>query len=305
MFNGLSQKLKKKSNSNLFYSKYADKLKKVIYFYKRKNYYLNRQLIDIIFLTFVFLLMPKKSFSAINTNCYIEIKVNTVGLNQIISDQYNTPLPSEYSYDNQPNQPLNDKYFDFPSSETKIKLFWSSLSFDNFSYMFSGLINITEVHISHMFTNKNNTLSYMFKDCINLAKFTSDIENDEYPMVKDTRGMFYNCSSLTSFQFTNLYFDYYEFEYEYDCLIFTCHDKDIYYNKINMSQMFYNCQKLEIIDTGLDSYGYISDMREMFYNCISLTSIDLSNFFTKDNYFIDLSYMFYNCKDLETITGNF
>ena len=111
-----------------------------------------------------------------DTDCYIELKVNKIGENKIISDQYINPLPLEYTYDDEHEQLTDNRNFNFTSTEKTIKLFWSSNSFSDFSYMFSGLTNIIEVKISHMFRNKNNTLSYMFKDCINLVNFTSDIQ---------------------------------------------------------------------------------------------------------------------------------
>ena len=98
------------------------------------------------------------------------------------------------------------------------------------------------------------------------------------------QGIFYNCNSLESFSFHDLYIDTYDERTE---------------NYINMSYMFYNCNNLKSVYTDIfHYYYYIKDMRGMFYNCSSLTSIDLQRFITHDYYYVNLSYMFYNCEEL-------
>ena len=312
--NTLLLNLKEKNKASHLNSKYAYKHKKVKFFLKIKKNNNSQTLFNIshIIILLLTFLLPRKIFSQINPNSFIELKFSEAGRNQIISGQYTGRHPLEYNFNNgEPNHSLNGENFVIIPEGKTIKLFWSSTStLSDFSNMFSGLTNIIEVKISHMFENKNNTLSFMFKDCFNLEKFTSIINNAQFPLVKDTRGMFFNCISLTSFDFTSLYFRNYDFIYYYKvCGKHSCHYEPAsatFSNNIFMTYMFYNCQKLETIYTGLVNYQYIRDMSQMFFNCISLKSIDISKFFSRnDEYYVDLSYLFYNCTNLVTITGNF
>ena len=141
--------------------------------------------------------------------------------------------------------------------------------------MFKGLTTITEVHLENMLKpGYKSILSYMIRDCINLEKFTCNINCDEISDIKDIRGLFYNCVSLASFSFNELFVNcliYPNSPYTNDVNSINCS----YYTEINMSQMFYNCQNLTSIDADSIVYVDINDMREMFYNCISLTTINL------------------------------
>ena len=99
--------------------------------------------------------------------------------------------------------------------------------------MFSNLESIISVHINHVFGN-NCDLSYMLSNCINLKNFTYDTYCNSSHLITDTIGMFYNCISLNSFSFYNLYMS----------------SPNTY--KRNMSYMFYNCQMLNSISDSTD-----------------------------------------------------
>ena len=240
--------------------------------------YKHVNIINYISLIFILLLLPNKVL--LLKEHYIEIKVNKKGYNQILSNEYTGVLPFTIINDEKPLFLDEQKEVYVNSKDDRIILEWTT-RLNHFSYMFNNLTNIKSIKIYDLF-GTNCDFSYMFKNCNNLESRTYTT-NYDYSSVIDYRGMFYNCSSLKSFYFHDLYND----------------DNDyFYYYYINMSYMFYNCLNLNSIS--FDSYyRYINDMRGLFYNCQSLTYINLEKIRT--NSFIDLSYMFYNCKKLISI----
>ena len=247
-------------------------------------------IINFILFEIIFILLSKR------ISCeqhYVEIKVNKVGYNQILSDEYRGNLPKEIIVDGISSSML-DKKVNVNSKDNLIILKWKN-PLSNFSYMFSNLGNIIYIHMNYMF-GKDNIMSYMFFNCYNLEIFTYKIDYSISHTIIDMRNMFYNCLSLKSFQFKDLYMDY-SIYYET-----TSYDKDksqdvtsthIEYNEISMSYMFYNCQSLKSIYFDSNIRKYITNMTKMFYNCFSLISLNLTKITTKSN--IDASYMFYNC----------
>ena len=103
---------------------------------------------------------------------WIEIKVNKIGDNQILSNEYNRNLPS-LIYVNDRRQLINKKV-SISSTDDIIRLEWNN-PISDFSFMFSNLENIEDIKINHMFKNNNN-LSYMFYNCSNLQNFDFDID---------------------------------------------------------------------------------------------------------------------------------
>ena len=321
-----------------FYSKEKSKahidsaLHKSHSFRKVKNDKLMIQLykvFDYILIYLILILLPKQ----IKSN-YIEIKVNETKQQQIISDNFIGPFPSKIYLNDVPRNFSKLIQADFEFST--IKLVWNN-RINNFSYMFSNITNITEAHIWNLL-GKYNVFSYTFSNCINLKKFTLDITYDKEHIISDLSGMFYNCQSLTSFSFDNLYLNYYGIHCYYHLKIiddyysyysyrdkidnsnincdrsYECGEKtySLYtyyylYIKIRMSYMFYNCTSLKYVDMDSNVRQNISDMKYMFYNCFSLESIDLEKFTTgsiNNNINIDLSYMFYNCYSLKSVKFN-
>ena len=257
--------------------------------------------INLILFEIIFLILPLKIIS----ENYIEIKVNEIGYNQILSDKYTGRIP--YAYVNNTHQSLSNKKINIESINDTIKLKWDYYLTD-FSYMFANLTSITSVHINNMF-GKDSILSYMFYNCINLNKFTYDTYSDIDHSIIKMDGMFYNCISLTSFDFNNLYFDYYY--YREIKTSYTGTDSEIHYsthyeknyNYINISYMFYNCQNLKSVDYKPDKEYHIYYMKGMFFNCTTIKSINLVSFKNLDSdYYVDLSNVFYNCRNLESIT---
>ena len=99
----------------------------------------------------------------------------------------------------------------------------------------------------------------------------------EFCELTNCNSMFYNCTSLTSLDLSNL-----------DTSKVT-----------NMCSMFRGCSSLTSLDlTPLDTSN-ITDMSQMFYSCISLTSLDLTQLKTSN--VTDISYMFYYCISLTSL----
>ena len=245
----------------------------------------------ILFNIIIFLLLKKIE------NGYIEIRVNQVSPNKIISDDYERELPNNIYLNGIELQNVNIRNINIDFRNDFIKLEWDH-ALSDFSYMFSDLISITEVYMDQSIfdSNYNINMKYMFQNCLNLIKFSYRIDYGESYIIKNMEGMFYNCPSLLSFNFDDFYLDSYHI---------TDAENNIYYinNNLNLAYMFYNCQSLENISFNEEHrYCNITNAEKMFYNCSSLTSINLTNFGFDDK--VDLFNMFYNCKNLETIIVN-
>ena len=269
-------------------------LKTILYFYKPPKNKLNSSLFKIVYLFLFYLTLfslPNQILSV--TNYYIEIKLNQIGEQQVISDSY--PRPSlQDSTVNGISRSMNGKKIHIDSVNHKVKLFWRNPGLTDFSKMFHNLENITEVYI-HYLHGQHSKFSYTFCNCINLEKMTIAADYSDSYAISDMSGMFYNCQSLASFSFDKFYLDIYSVKLN-EYYIY-------YYNHIDMSNMFYNCINLRTIEMYYNTgryANYISNMNYMFYNCISLSSVYLARFQTDD--YINLSHMFYNCQKLETIT---
>ena len=278
------------------------------------------KIVNFIFVILIFVLSVKDILSY-----DIEIKTNKIGLNKIISDDFDN-LP-DYVYINGYSQNLNDKSIFVQSTNDIILLRWSN-PLRNLSSIFHNLLNIVYVHFNYI-NSDNCNMSYIFYNCINLEYF-SFTSYSNYDIV-DMRGMFYNCSSLKEIYFSNFrgYSSYVNISY----LFYNCHSlsnfpynfyrfyisdtREMFYNctslesfyiypysllsQINMSRMFYNCTNIKSItfDIYYSSNIFPYDMSEMFYNCISLTVLNLNYFRT--NYLRFMKYMLYNCKSMNRL----
>ena len=262
--------------------------------------------INFILFEIISILLPKLIFS----KNFMEIKVNQIGYNQIISNDYNDSLPFKVFVNNVPKLLRNKKVY-VESTDDLIYLEWPMITAQiNVTYMFSNLTTIFSVKMNILGLNGN--MSYMFYNCHNLELFTYCINYNKAYGIKDMRSMFYNCYSLKSFDFKNLYLDFYK-ENTSTIITTTTNKKgkpttnekiihNYYYYDVNLSYMFYNCRSLEYIDFGSGNISKIIDMRGMFYNCFSLKSINLTKILPGNN--VNLSYMFYNCSSLNNFAMN-
>ena len=70
-------------------------------------------------------------------------------------------------------------------------------------------------------------------------------------------------------------------------------------NVTNMSKMFSTCSKLQNVDVSSFDTSKVTDMSNMFNGCKSLTSLNVNNFDTSN--VINMNYMFYNCSSLTSL----
>ena len=96
------------------------------------------------------------------------MKVNQVGFNQILSNEYNGALPQKI-YIQSDNEPLfiNSKKEVFIENINEIIIIEFNSFLTNFSYMFNNLTSITSIKMNNLIGYKSN-MSYMFNNCINL-----------------------------------------------------------------------------------------------------------------------------------------
>ena len=178
------------------------------------------KIVNFIFILLIFVLLLKNILSY-----DIEIKTNKIGLNKIISDEFNN-LPN-YVYINGYSRNLNGKSILVQSTDDIIVLRWSN-QLRNLSYLFHNLVNIVYAHLIYI-NNDNCNMSYMFYNCINLKTFSYSSSyyyyyyNYYYYDIVDMRGMFYNCLSLKEISLSNF---------------------RGYSSYVNMSYLFYNCHSL-------------------------------------------------------------
>ena len=244
--------------------------------YKTKHYinnlnYIYSYLVHIFLIKYILFLLPKKVKLYSPPENYITLKVNKIGEQQIFSDEYNIDEFYPYRiYINSKVKIMKNKKVFVEKKNTIIKLEWINTN-SNYANMFSNLLNIESITINNMLNDSLNNISYMFFNCQNLKSFILTGKNNNYQIIDATK-MFYNCSSLTSVSFKNIYKT----------------------NGINISYIFYNCYKLTYIH--FSSEMKVNDMNNMFYNCSSLEFIDLSNFHSVNE--VNVSFLFYNCHNL-------
>ncbi len=148
------------------------------------------------------------------------------------------------------------------------------------------LYYMTTVKFDESFADARPTTCYRwFQNAANLTT----IEGLKYlntSEVKDMRGMFNNCESLTKLDLSG-------FNTE---------------NVLSMSEMFDGCEKLESLNLSGLANTNVTDMSAMFNNCVVLNDLKLKNFGTQS--VVNMSEMFKKCRKLETLdlssfdTGN-
>ena len=274
--NNLNRKNNKNQKENNTTFEFKNKIKK-------KSLYLRySKVINFILFEIISILLPKSIFS-IN---FIEIKVNQIGYNQILSDNYNGTLPFKICVNNVPKLMRNRKVH-VESINDLIKLEWPITSYRiNVSFMFSNLTSITYVRMNIFGIDGN--MSYMFYNCNNLEQFSYTFNNDKNYIIKDMRSMFYNCYLLKSFDFSKMYLDFYMDNPRIVYNNITKKNDTIHnysYYDINLSSMFYNCKSLESVNFGTRNISKIIDLNSMFYNCFSIQLINITNVLASNNVF--------------------
>ena len=160
-------------------------------------------------------------------------------------------------------QSVDFKNFDSVQSTTMEKMFYGDTNLSTIS------------HSEKLSTNLATTLNSMFYNCSSLASF--DATHFRTPLCSNMSNMFYGCSALASINLSN-------FEVG---------------NVTTFSQMFYGCTNLSILTFNDFSSPLCTNMSKMFYNCSSLTTLNLSNFNT--TLVSNFEGMFYGCSGITNL----
>ena len=147
---------------------------------------------------------------------------------------------------------------------------------ENSSSMFSGHSEIKTISFNEgVDTSAVKSVENMFYNCSKLENF--DFTNFNTSNLADVSQMFYNCSKLESFDFTNFNTS----------------------NLTDVSQMFYNCSNLTSVDLSNVNISKVTNMQEMFFGCNKLTSLDFTNMNTDK--VTNMKGVFRDCQNLECL----
>lgn len=125
--------------------------------------------------------------------------------------------------------------------------------------LFRNFTALTEIDFSNFYTTNVTGMSSMFASCYSLTSLNLSTFNTSN--VTSMSNMFYGCSSLNNIYGIG----------GFDTI-----------NVTNMSNMFWNCRSLDNLD-GISAFNTskVKDMSKMFYGCSNLTTLNLSNFDTR------------------------
>ena len=184
-------------------------------------------------------------------------------------NEYNTELfinEKKYKY---------KKFFKFSEKgiyNIKIKL---NIKINDFSHMFEGCQNITNIDLSFLDTQNVTNMSYMFSYCydlknLNLSFFeTKNVTNMSY--------MFCSCENIKDLDLSS-----------FDTK-----------NVNDMSYMFSGCHNLKNLNLSSFDTHNVTSMDCMFEACYNLTSLELLHFNTKKVRF--MTKMFDSCENLKIL----
>ena len=143
------------------------------------------------------------------------------------------------------------------------------------SYMFKNCSNLAKLDVAHFNTANVTNMYEMFNGCSNLVKL--DITHFNTAKVTTMFGMFTRCSNLVELDVTHFN---------------TAEVTD-------MSYMFYDCSNLAELDVTHFNTAKVTIMNGMFSGCSNLTELDLTHFNTAN--VTNMYAMFFGCKSLTTI----
>ena len=140
------------------------------------------------------------------------------------------------------------------------------------SYMFKNCSNLAKLDVTHFNTAKVTDMSYMFKNCSNLAKL--DVTHFNTAKVTDMYEMFNGCSNLAELDVTHFNTA----------------------NVTDMSYMFENCSNLAKLDVTHFNTAKVTIMNGMFSGCSNLAELDVTHFNTAN--VTNMYKMFNGCSNL-------
>ena len=141
---------------------------------------------------------------------------------------------------------------------------------------FQGFENLKQIEgIENLNTANVTDMSYMFKNCSNLAKL--DVAHFNTAKVTTMNSMFTRCSNLAELDLTHFNTA----------------------NVTNMYEMFNGCSNLVKLDVTNFNTAKVTAMNGMFSGCSNLTELDLTHFNTEN--VTNMWIMFDGCSALTTI----
>lgn len=185
------------------------------------------------------------------------------------------------------------KHFDSPT-EGEIEVTWNN-DVNDLNGAFYECMTLQSIP-DNLFENfePNVSLSYLFYDCYSLE--TADVSYLNTDNVKYMNDMFYNCKKISQLELSNWntsnaisMTEQSMFPYESGmfcgCESLTSlgetNGKNLLDGNISsMKCMFYNCNKLENLDTSIWNTSNVTNMYAVFENCKSLNDIDVSKWNT-------------------------
>ena len=143
------------------------------------------------------------------------------------------------------------------------------------SYMFKNCSNLAKLDVAHFYTAKVTTMNSMFTRCSNLAEL--DLTHFNTANVTNMYEMFNGCSNLVKLDVTN-----------FNTAKVT-----------TMFGMFNDCSNLTELDVTHFNTAKVTAMNGMFSGCSNLTELDLTHFNTEN--VTNMWIMFDGCSALTTI----
>ena len=145
--------------------------------------------------------------------------------------------------------------YNFTNNINNITFIWN-YTITNCSYMFNGLVNITDIYFTNFDTSQVVSMDYMFSYCYSITQL--DLTSFDTSLVKTMSGMFYYCINLTSLD------------------ISTFNTNSV----LDMSYMFCETNKLQSLNLSNFNTSSTENMRFMFSHMNKVLSLNLSNFDT-------------------------
>ena len=150
--------------------------------------------------------------------------------------------------------------------------------FNKLENTFAGAKKLVTANISNINVKKLETVKNLFKDCHSLKTV---VFPKYFYSLNRFDGMFQNCYSLTSIDFSNIILP----------------DS----SRIYMNNAFENCTNLKYISFDNSKFNHLVNAASMFRGCSSLTSLNISNIIFQDIRNNRVNYMFYGCSKLSLI----
>ena len=169
------------------------------------------------------------------------------------------------------------------------------------SYMFKNCSNLAKLDVTHFNTAKVTTMNSMFTRCSNLAEL--DVTHFNTANVTNMYEMFNGCSNLVKLDITHFNTAKVTTMFGMFTRCSNLVELDVtHFNTAevtDMSYMFYDCSNLAELDVTHFNTAKVTIMNGMFSGCSNLTELDLTHFNTAN--VTNMYAMFFGCKSLTTI----